>query len=183
MDAKSNYRNNALHLRSQLTRGQQAQLSAQIQQNLIKYIEKHQYKSVHIYISYKNEPDTYKTMEYLLASNYEVYVPCIQNGEMYSTQIYDLVFINGEYGIPEPIKVEPESVDKKFDIVIVPTLAFDANNNRLGYGKGFYDRFLATQPQADKIGLSYSFNKVDNLPTNKHDIPLDVVITENPVFL
>lgn len=183
MDAKNSYRKAALHLRSQLTRSQQAELSKQMHQNLINYIEKHQYKSVHIYISYKNEPDTYKTIEYLLARSYEVYVPYIKNGEMYSSQIHNLDFINGEYGIPEPKLLEPEPKDKKFDLVIVPTLAFDSNNNRLGYGKGFYDRFLTNQPQAHKIGLSYSFNKVDNLPTDKHDIPLDLVITENSRFI
>lgn len=183
MDAKNTYRKAALHLRSQLTRSQQTELSKQIYQNLINHIEKHQYKSVHVYISYKNEPDTYKIIEYLLANNFEIYVPYIRNGVMNSSQIHDLDFVNGEYGIPEPRLPEPDPTDKKFDLIIVPTLAFDSQNNRLGYGKGFYDRFLATQPQAYKIGLSYSFNKVDNLPTGKHDIPLDLVITENSRFI
>jgi 5-formyltetrahydrofolate cyclo-ligase len=68
---------------------------------------------------------------------------------------------------------------KKFDLIIVPVLAFDSSNNRLGWGGGFYDRFLAQQPRAKKIGVCYQngFVKGD-LPQEPHDISLDQIITE-----
>jgi 5-formyltetrahydrofolate cyclo-ligase len=66
-----------------------------------------------------------------------------------------------------------------FDLILVPTLAFDENNYRLGWGGGWYDRFLAGQPQALKIGLAYQAGLVkDGLPHEPHDIRLDKIITE-----
>lgn len=67
----------------------------------------------------------------------------------------------------------------KFDLIIVPLLGFDKDNYRLGWGGGWYDRFLATQPQALKIGLCFTNGLVpESLPRESHDIPLDKVITE-----
>jgi 5-formyltetrahydrofolate cyclo-ligase len=68
---------------------------------------------------------------------------------------------------------------KKFDLIIVPVLAFDSSNNRLGWGGGFYDRFLAQQPRAKKIGVCYQNGFVKGgLPQEPHDISLDQIITE-----
>jgi 5-formyltetrahydrofolate cyclo-ligase len=72
----------------------------------------------------------------------------------------------------------------KFDVIIVPCLAFDIDNYRLGWGGGFYDQFLATQAQALKIGLAYQDSFVSGgLPREPHDIPLDIIITEKKVAL
>jgi len=68
---------------------------------------------------------------------------------------------------------------KKYDVILVPCLAFDKDSYRLGWGGGFYDQLLATQPQALKIGLCFENGFVeDGLPHEPHDIPLDKVITE-----
>jgi len=66
----------------------------------------------------------------------------------------------------------------KFDLIIVPTLAFDKEGYRLGWGSGWYDKFLAAQPQALKIGLCFANGFIENLPHEPHDISLDKVITE-----
>jgi 5-formyltetrahydrofolate cyclo-ligase len=65
-----------------------------------------------------------------------------------------------------------------FDIIFIPLLGFDSKLNRLGYGGGYYDRFLTTQPTAKKIGLCFELGKVGAVPTEVHDIPLDLVVTE-----
>jgi len=68
---------------------------------------------------------------------------------------------------------------KEFDIIVVPCLAFDDKNYRLGWGGGFYDKFLALQPQAQKIGVCFRNGYAANgLPHQQHDIPLDKVITQ-----
>lgn len=67
---------------------------------------------------------------------------------------------------------------QKFDLIIVPTLAFDKKLYRLGWGGGWYDRFLVAQPQASKVGLCFSNGRSDKIPAEKHDIPLDQIITE-----
>ena len=67
---------------------------------------------------------------------------------------------------------------RRFDLIIVPVLGFDRQSFRLGLGAGFYDRFLATQPDALKVGLAYAWAMVDAVPREAHDIPLDIVITD-----
>jgi 5-formyltetrahydrofolate cyclo-ligase len=66
----------------------------------------------------------------------------------------------------------------EFDAVIVPMLGFDGQLNRIGYGGGYYDKFLATQARAKKIGVCFELGRVDQLPTEPHDIPLDLIVTE-----
>ncbi|MGH7156833.1 MAG: 5-formyltetrahydrofolate cyclo-ligase, partial [Candidatus Saccharimonadales bacterium] len=74
---------------------------------------------------------------------------------------------------------DTEITTAKFDLILVPVLAFDKENYRLGWGGGFYDKFLANQPQALKIGLGFQDGLVEQgLPHEPHDVPLDKVITE-----
>jgi 5-formyltetrahydrofolate cyclo-ligase len=90
-----------------------------------------------------------------------------------------------EYKYPDiKIKLLPQRKNQKtpktkFDLILVPCLAFDKDNYRLGWGGGFYDKFLANQPQALKIGLCFTNGMVKKgLPHEPHDIPLDKIITE-----
>lgn len=69
-----------------------------------------------------------------------------------------------------------------FDAVIVPMLAFDTSLQRIGYGGGYYDRFLATQPQARKVGVCFELGKVQYVRSEPHDIPLDSIVTERRVY-
>lgn len=69
--------------------------------------------------------------------------------------------------------------ETQFDVIIVPMLGFDDNLQRIGYGGGYYDRFLAAQPAAKKIGVCFNLGKLDHFPAEPHDIALDTVITEN----
>ena len=66
-----------------------------------------------------------------------------------------------------------------FDLIIVPVLGFDDSNTRLGLGAGFYDRFLAGQPHAAKVGLAYAWARVpEGIPHEPHDVPLDAIVTD-----
>jgi 5-formyltetrahydrofolate cyclo-ligase len=86
---------------------------------------------------------------------------------------------NGIYGIAQPRYDESLAVDlKDIDAVIVPGLAFDKANNRLGRGVGYYDRFLCQlSPHTATIGLAFDFQLLESLPTEEHDVPLSVIIT------
>ena len=180
-NTKQKYRQEAQQLRSQLAPAQRDKLSGQIYKNFVSYIKLHDIRSIHVYISYNNEPDTYKIIEYLLANGYEVYVPYIRGETMHTSRLRQLDFVDGKYGIPEPKIIDAAHNGKQYDLILVPTLAYDPLNNRLGYGKGFYDRFLASQTKAIKIGLCYSMNKVNNLPSEPHDIPINFVLSEKYV--
>ncbi len=69
-----------------------------------------------------------------------------------------------------------------FDLIIVPTIAFDKELHRLGYGGGYYDKFLSTQTEALKIGVSFESCKTDILPHEPHDVALDIIVTEKTVY-
>ena len=97
-----------------------------------------------------------------------------ENGTMEMAQATE--FSNSEWGIPEPVEgyvLEPTDLD----IVLIPLLAFDLNGNRVGYGKGFYDRYLLNcRPDCLKIGISL-FDPVEGIEdVESHDIPLDMAI-------
>ena len=86
-----------------------------------------------------------------------------------------------KYGIPEPISkkiIHP-------DVLIIPLVAFDNELNRLGYGGGYYDRYIAKsfkKKRIIKIGIAYSFQKLNKIPINKYDIRLDYIITEEKFY-
>ncbi len=69
-----------------------------------------------------------------------------------------------------------------FDVIVVPLLAFDESCHRIGYGGGWYDRFLATQPDAIKVGVAFDVQLAESFPIEDHDVQLDMVITESSVF-
>lgn len=69
-----------------------------------------------------------------------------------------------------------------FDAVIVPMLGFDKSLQRIGYGGGYYDRFLSAQPKALKIGVCFEEGKLENLPSEEHDVAMDLIVTEKDVY-
>lgn len=87
------------------------------------------------------------------------------------------------YGIPEPVD-GLEVPSAKIDVVFVPLLAFDTNGHRVGYGKGFYDRFLnECRPDVIKVGLSFFEASEGEIPHNDTDIPLDFCVTPDRVYV
>ncbi len=112
-------------------------------------------------------------------------LPVIENNNtinFYRWKKNDVLKIN-KYGIPEPIKSHKEIPD----VALVPLLAFDKNKNRLGYGKGFYDKYLNNQIKINKkniltVGIAFSFQKHHNLPIKNNDYNLDYVITEKGII-
>lgn len=69
-----------------------------------------------------------------------------------------------------------------FDVIIVPMLGFDEKRHRIGYGGGYYDMFLASQPRAKKIGVCYEAGRVEQIPAESHDVALDMIITESHTY-
>ena len=82
-----------------------------------------------------------------------------------------------QFGIPEPTGPVFDELDK-IDMIIVPGVAFDKHNNRMGRGRGFYDRLLKTTPNAVKVGVAFSFQLFDTIPTEPFDVPMNLVVVE-----
>lgn len=88
--------------------------------------------------------------------------------------------IKGAYGIYEPRTIEKAEISS-IDIAIIPGVAFDRRGGRLGFGKGYYDRFLS-EYKGLKIGFCYEFQLVDRLPLDSHDVKMDMIITEKRIY-
>jgi len=130
------------------------------------------------YYPYNHEIDPFKILNKFEILNYKISLPKIgKNSEMdfFYWSRKDPLKIN-KYGIPEPTS---EKVVYP-NILFIPLVAFDKNFNRIGYGGGFYDRYINKIKKIKKvitIGLAYSFQKVKEIPVNKHDIKLDFIVT------
>lgn len=139
-------------------------------------------------ITEKKEVNSFSITEYLKFRNpaLQVAYPRMNVAESRMDAIIshaDEAFEENEFGITEPIGndiIPPEEIE----LVLVPLLAIDKNGHRVGYGKGYYDRFLANcDPQCLKIGLSY-FEPIDTLEdAAEYDIPLDLCITPQQVYV
>ena len=93
----------------------------------------------------------------------------------------DVLFVN-KFGMLEPVKTK----SKVPDLMLIPTLAFDKKKFRLGYGKGFYDRYLNKYLKQNRniltVGVAFSFQKHHKLPINHNDVKLDFILTEKGIF-
>ena len=149
-------------------------------ENILKIIKKNNTtgKIIGGYYPHNHEINPIEILEKFEKLNYQISLPKIKkNSQMdfFYWSKKDLLVIN-KYGIPEPNShkvVYP-------NILFVPLVAFDKHLNRIGYGAGFYDRYIKKVQKIKKIitiGLAYSFQKVRKIPVNKHDIKLDFIVT------
>ncbi len=139
---------------------------------------------IHTYISsLNNEADTHEMIRLVLKQKKRVIVPIADAGtkSMRHSEIFSLgELAAGAYGILEPKMVRPVAV-QELQTVIVPAVAVDRNGNRLGFGAGYYDRFLH-DVQLPSIALAYEFQIVDSVPVEKTDVPVRYIVTENEII-
>ena len=113
-------------------------------------------------------------------------MPKIKGSELEHILLTDITKLKiNDLGISEPekgIKISPEQID----VIFLPLLAWDKSGNRLGYGKGFYDRYLNKYSRRLKniltVGVAFSFQRHHKLPKNKNDFKLDFIITDKGIF-
>ncbi len=140
-------------------------------------------KVFHIYFPIKNEVDTRPLIEWLWKSGATV---VMSRSDFSSHRLRNSIVSNFKqleptvFGLREPLAALPEYTGP-LDIVFVPGVAFDRRKNRLGYGAGFYDAFLAGE-KARKIALAFACQLVESIPAQNHDIRMDLIVTENGVL-
>lgn len=133
-------------------------------------------KTVYGYLPYNQEVRTVPILEQALADGKQVAVPKVYGDEMRFIYLNDLTRVAvSDFGIPEPVEDGPVA-DDPTALVLMPGLAFDKEGHRIGYGGGFYDKFLAEEPEHPTIALCYTFQVVNELPTEEFDIPVDQVL-------
>ena len=133
-------------------------------------------KTIYGYLPYNQEVRTVPMLEQALKDGKRVAVPKCYGDEMKFIFMDDLSKVEKGYaGIPEPIADDPVA-DDTTALVLMPGMAFDPQGHRIGYGGGFYDKFLAAEPNHPTLALCYEFQMLPQLETEAHDIPVDYVI-------
>ena len=144
-----------------------------------KFFETDHYKkasTIYGYLPYNQEVRTVPILQRALEDGKTVAVPKVIDDQMIFVVMTDLSKVEKGYaGIPEPICNEPVANDP-YALVLMPGLAFDPAGHRIGYGGGFYDRFLEKEPHHPTVALCYSFQVFPKLETQEHDIPVDLVL-------
>lgn len=156
-----------------------AEKSKMIRQRLEKEAAFNQAKSVLTYLSTPEEVDTHGIMKDLLAKGITVYAPRITKDKLVLCKIDSWEDLEpGAMGILEAREALPEAKVQTVDLILVPGIAFDEHGHRIGYGKGYYDKLLKTI-RGYKVGLAFSEQMISEIPSEAHDVPLDLIITDS----
>lgn len=140
-------------------------------------------KIIMFYVSKDNEVDTRFMIKDAMARGKKI---CVPKTDRFNRQLHPIMIKDmdkdlelGHFGLHEPRLDKKKMVSiKKIDLIVTPGVAFDRDGYRLGWGKGYYDRFLEGTGKTPKIGLAYDFQIVPQLPRDSYDIPMDMVVTE-----
>ena len=133
-------------------------------------------QTIYGYLPYNQEVRTVAMLEQAIRDGKRVAVPKCYGDTMKFIYMDDLSKVESGYaGIPEPIADDPVA-DDKTALVLMPGMAFTEKGDRMGYGGGFYDKFLAAEPEHPTLALCYDFQMVDHLETEEFDIPVDKVL-------
>lgn len=185
---KEKLRNEILMKRNQLKADEVDRLSKIIISRFIKHDAYQNSSNIMLYLDFRNEVKTGPLIECMLREGKRTLIPVI-NPEDYSLTISELKdpqndLFPGKFGLLEPNAdtlrpVEPTIID----LVLVPGLVFDKKGYRIGFGAGYYDRFLPMlQSHVPLISLAYELQIVDDVPREPHDVPVHMLVTEQRII-
>jgi 5-formyltetrahydrofolate cyclo-ligase len=179
---------NKSQIRNKIIKIRKKKFDKNLQINLVKFISFLKNNKLHLkgvggYYPSNYEIDDLDILDLLEKKNFKVSLPIIKKDNQmnfYNWSRNDPLKIN-KFGIPEPVS------SKIFypDILLVPLVAYDSNLNRLGYGGGYYDRYIEKIEKIKKIkkiGLAFSFQKISSIPINQYDKKLDFIVTEKEIL-
>ncbi|NLZ31159.1 MAG: 5-formyltetrahydrofolate cyclo-ligase [Methanomicrobiales archaeon] len=173
----------AKEARSYLSSPQISLLSRIIERRLLDLVNG--FETIMAYASKVPEVDTRGLINGLNRRGVRVVVPIIER-ETCSLRLSYLpdpaALTPSTFNVPEPLGHELPARPEDVQVVIVPMLAFDAEGNRLGYGAGYYDRFLSRYPHLTKIGVAFSCQQTGSIPIDDNDVKMDYIVTEKGVL-
>ena len=175
-------RTEILHRREALTPAERTRLSERIVDSAARWIQREGFHSVMLYLNMRGEVETTGLLEGLLNSGKQVCAPVVDTEELEliprRIQNLETELVRHPYGMLEPNAACPLFPIEHLQLIVVPGIAFDCNGYRLGYGKGFYDRFLVKCPHAIAIGLAYQIQLVEDTFPQAWDVPVQHIFTE-----
>ena len=179
---KNNLKQSIIEKRNSLSKEEIIEKSSIIKKRLFNLEQFKKSKTVMFFVSFNSEVHTHEIIKEAL-KNKIVVVPKVEVHDIEPSIItdFDGLVASGRFGILEPIEVMKIAY-KNIDLVLVPGTVFDLNGHRIGFGLGFYDRFLQKVSKSVKIGLAFDFQIVDKIPHEEHDVPVDIIVTEERVI-
>ena len=175
-------RNTIKEMRLALKKEEVMECSKACVSKVLQFPELLEAKTVCVYMPTGNEIDTTEIIRYCKENGKRLAAPRVNGDTMefyYFTDETDME--QGAYDIWEPTGTE--AVEDEESLVIMPGVAFDLSCNRIGYGKGYYDRYLSAHPHMKKVALAYDFQIVGRIKREVHDVRPDVVVTESRVIM
>jgi 5-formyltetrahydrofolate cyclo-ligase len=183
---KYQIREELLRIRNSLSETEIVSSSNIISDKVISTKEFKKAQSIGTYYPIRSEVKTFEIIKHSLATKKTIGLPRIIDSnriaffKIMENSFEDIKFTKGKYGILENLM--SESIVEEMDLLIIPGIAFDLQGNRIGYGKGYYDRFLSTRKVSYIMGLAFENQIIKKIPTTENDIPVDVLVTENRII-
>lgn len=185
MESKSKIRKRILNVRNNMSKEDVKKNSNAIMDKITSLdIYKHS-KVVFIYMDFKNEVMTSNLIKRMLSEKKRVAIPYTDsiNTVLIPSEITkESDLKQNSFGYFEPKSILPVNIEE-IDLVIVPGVVFDKNLNRIGFGKGYYDKILnRLKPSAKKVALAHDFQVLEDIPAEEHDVKMDMIITEKNIY-
>ncbi len=183
---KYHIREEILRIRNSLSETEIVSSSNIISDKVISTKEFKKAQSIGTYYPIRSEVKTFEIIKHSLATKKTIGLPRIIDSnriaffKIMENSFEDIKFTKGKYGILENLM--SDSIVEEMDLLIIPGIAFDLQGNRIGYGKGYYDRFLSTRKVSYIMGLAFENQIIKKIPTTENDIPVDVLVTENRII-
>ena len=182
MEEKKVIRKQIFAARKTYTDQQIEEMSKKITERLETLPEFQNAQRILAYADYNHEVMTGFIIEAAWKAGKEVAVPKVVGQDMVFYKLTDFSQLeSGYFGIPEP-KEDGETVSWEDAMMVMPGVAFDVNCNRVGYGGGFYDRFLEKHPKISRVAVGFSFQILPEVPTEPTDIRPQVIVTEENIY-
>ncbi|MBF0339199.1 MAG: 5-formyltetrahydrofolate cyclo-ligase [Nitrospirae bacterium] len=191
MTTKSGIRRSVLRSRDAISAADKDARNAEIKTRLLHLRQFRDATKVMFYASFRSEPETLTIIADALGSGKLVALPKV---DMLKRQldIYEIrhmaELVSGCMNIPEPDVSQSRRIDteqlSRFDLIVMPGVAFDTAGGRLGYGGGFYDRLLSSMQYRRPllVALAYAEQMVDDIPMQEHDVRVDIIITDTGII-
>lgn len=181
MESKRDIRRDVLAIRQNLTDKEWEEKSHLIYKKVTSHPFFLQASEIYCYIDYRREVATREIVEYAWNLGKKVAVPKVEGDDMVFYVIHSFDELECGYkGIPEPKSMIPA---QDWDaLVIMPGAVFDTACHRIGYGKGYYDKYLHLHPKHKTIGLAFELQMMGEIPTEEHDICPNIIITEENIY-
>jgi len=186
-EERSDLRKKILAARDRLDTEARHEKSVLVMHNFWRLLEERGWSTLFMYVNFRSEVETLETIKRCLGQGLRVAVPLVDPVAVCMIPLLindpERDLAPGYYDIPEPDPRRSPRVDPaEIDAAVIPGSVFDIHGGRLGYGGGYYDRFLVNDaPRAKRIGLAFELQLVDKVPLEPHDQPLDILITEERI--